>query len=179
MAGGSRRARLAPGCFTHRPPPPACLCAVASLLNLNAPPPPRLSALPPALALALALARANTAEAVLTLALAPAPPPPSPPSWVPRYAADGYARSRGLAALVLTYSVGALSAINAVAGSFAGGPACLQAGGVGVGGVVVWGVGVVCMWGAGLTGVGGTFVPPPLPVEAVPASPRTFPHNTQ
>lgn len=35
------------------------------------------------------------------------------------YAADGYARSRGVAALVVTYSVGALSAINAIAGAYA------------------------------------------------------------
>ncbi|KIW99908.1 uncharacterized protein Z518_10836 [Rhinocladiella mackenziei CBS 650.93] len=35
------------------------------------------------------------------------------------YAADGYARVRGLAAFCTTYGVGELSAINAVAGSFA------------------------------------------------------------
>ena len=35
------------------------------------------------------------------------------------YAADGYARSNGLAAVVLTYSVGGLSALNAVACSYA------------------------------------------------------------
>ncbi len=35
------------------------------------------------------------------------------------YAADGYARSRGLAALAVTFSVGGLSAVNAVAGAFA------------------------------------------------------------
>ena len=35
------------------------------------------------------------------------------------YAADGYARLRGYGALVTTYGVGELSAINAVAGSFA------------------------------------------------------------
>ncbi len=35
------------------------------------------------------------------------------------YAADGYARAHGLAALVVTYSVGGLSAINAVAGAYA------------------------------------------------------------
>jgi indolepyruvate decarboxylase len=35
------------------------------------------------------------------------------------YAADGYARAFGLSALVLTYSVGGLSAINAVAGAYA------------------------------------------------------------
>ncbi|KAK5266016.1 hypothetical protein LTR99_004796 [Exophiala xenobiotica] len=35
------------------------------------------------------------------------------------YAADGYARIRGLGALFTTYGVGELSAINAVAGSFA------------------------------------------------------------
>lgn len=35
------------------------------------------------------------------------------------YAADGYARIRGVGALVTTYSVGELSALNGVAGSFA------------------------------------------------------------
>ena len=35
------------------------------------------------------------------------------------YAADGYARARGLGALMTTYGVGELSAINAVAGSYA------------------------------------------------------------
>lgn len=35
------------------------------------------------------------------------------------YAADGYARTKGLGALFTTYGVGELSAINAVAGSFA------------------------------------------------------------
>lgn len=35
------------------------------------------------------------------------------------YAADGYARQKGFGALVTTYGVGELSAINAVAGSFA------------------------------------------------------------
>jgi pyruvate decarboxylase len=35
------------------------------------------------------------------------------------YAADGYARIKGVSALVLTYSVGGLSAINAVAGAYA------------------------------------------------------------
>ncbi|WP_419419390.1 thiamine pyrophosphate-binding protein [Legionella sp. D16C41] len=35
------------------------------------------------------------------------------------YAADGYARVTGVAALVLTYSVGGLSAVNAVAGAYA------------------------------------------------------------
>ncbi len=35
------------------------------------------------------------------------------------YAADGYARERGFAALVTTFGVGELSAINAIAGSFA------------------------------------------------------------
>lgn len=35
------------------------------------------------------------------------------------YAADGYARCRGLAALVTTYGVGELSCINAIAGSYA------------------------------------------------------------
>jgi len=35
------------------------------------------------------------------------------------YAADGYARVKGVSALVLTYSVGGLSAVNAVAGAYA------------------------------------------------------------
>lgn len=35
------------------------------------------------------------------------------------YAADGYARANGLSALIVTYSVGGLSAINAVAGAYA------------------------------------------------------------
>ena len=35
------------------------------------------------------------------------------------YAADGYAREKGVAALVLTFCVGGLSAVNAVAGAFA------------------------------------------------------------
>ena len=35
------------------------------------------------------------------------------------YAADGYARQRGYGALITTYGVGELSAINAIAGSFA------------------------------------------------------------
>ncbi|WP_305080945.1 thiamine pyrophosphate-binding protein [Pseudonocardia sp. WMMC193] len=35
------------------------------------------------------------------------------------YAADGYARLRGMAALCTTFGVGELSAINAVAGSYA------------------------------------------------------------
>src|ERR1700758_1771361 len=35
------------------------------------------------------------------------------------YAADGYARVRGIGALCTTYGVGELSAINAVAGSYA------------------------------------------------------------
>jgi len=35
------------------------------------------------------------------------------------YAADGYARENGVAALVLTFGVGGLSAVNAVAGAFA------------------------------------------------------------
>ncbi len=35
------------------------------------------------------------------------------------YAADGYARIKGISALVLTFSVGGLSAINAVAGAYA------------------------------------------------------------
>lgn len=35
------------------------------------------------------------------------------------YAADGYARAEGIAALVLTYSVGGLSSVNAIAGAYA------------------------------------------------------------
>lgn len=35
------------------------------------------------------------------------------------YAADGYARSHGVSALIVTFSVGSLSAINAVAGAYA------------------------------------------------------------
>jgi len=35
------------------------------------------------------------------------------------YAADGYARAKGIGVLVVTYGVGALSAINAVAGAYA------------------------------------------------------------
>src|ERR1039457_481606 len=35
------------------------------------------------------------------------------------YAADGYAREKGVAALMLTFGVGGLSAVNAVAGAFA------------------------------------------------------------
>ena len=35
------------------------------------------------------------------------------------YAADGYARERGFGALVTTYGVGELSAMNSIAGSFA------------------------------------------------------------
>jgi pyruvate decarboxylase len=35
------------------------------------------------------------------------------------YAADGYARARGAAAVVVTFSVGGLSAINAIAGAYA------------------------------------------------------------
>lgn len=35
------------------------------------------------------------------------------------YAADGYARARGISALVVTYSVGSLSCVNAVAGAYA------------------------------------------------------------
>ncbi len=35
------------------------------------------------------------------------------------YAADGYARAHGVAALVITYSVGGLSALNAIAGAYA------------------------------------------------------------
>lgn len=52
--------------------------------------------------------------------------PPSGLKWIGTcnelnagYAADGYARIRGLGALFTTYGVGELSAINAVAGSFA------------------------------------------------------------
>ncbi|KIW44346.1 uncharacterized protein PV06_05360 [Exophiala oligosperma] len=51
--------------------------------------------------------------------------PPSGVKWIGNcnelnagYAADGYARVRGLGALFTTYGVGELSAINAVAGSF-------------------------------------------------------------
>lgn len=33
------------------------------------------------------------------------------------YAADGYARGKGLGALVITHMVGALSALNAIAGT--------------------------------------------------------------
>lgn len=33
------------------------------------------------------------------------------------YAADGYARGKGLGALVVTHMVGALSALNAIAGA--------------------------------------------------------------
>lgn len=35
------------------------------------------------------------------------------------YAADGYARSHGISALILTFSVGGLSAVNAIAGAYA------------------------------------------------------------
>lgn len=35
------------------------------------------------------------------------------------YAADGYARAKGIGALVITYGVGALSAVNAIAGCYA------------------------------------------------------------
>lgn len=35
------------------------------------------------------------------------------------YAADGYARAHGVAAMLVTYSVGALSAVNAIAGHYA------------------------------------------------------------
>ena len=35
------------------------------------------------------------------------------------YAADGYARERGFGAIVTTYGVGELSAMNAIAGSYA------------------------------------------------------------
>lgn len=35
------------------------------------------------------------------------------------YAADGYARTQGLGALMTTYGVGELSALNAIAGSYA------------------------------------------------------------
>ncbi|RDW60695.1 hypothetical protein BP6252_12078 [Coleophoma cylindrospora] len=52
--------------------------------------------------------------------------PPSGMKWVggcnelnAGYAADGYARIRGLAALCTTYGVGELSAINAIAGAYA------------------------------------------------------------
>jgi pyruvate decarboxylase len=52
--------------------------------------------------------------------------PPSGQRWIgftneltASYAADGYARSRGLSALVTTYGVGELSALNGIAGSYA------------------------------------------------------------
>ena len=35
------------------------------------------------------------------------------------YAADGYARIKGIAALITTFGVGELSAINGIAGSYA------------------------------------------------------------
>lgn len=35
------------------------------------------------------------------------------------YAADGYARKNGVAAMVVTFCVGGLSALNAVAGAYA------------------------------------------------------------
>lgn len=38
---------------------------------------------------------------------------------MPAYAADGYARLRGIGAVVTTYGVGELSAVNAIAGSYA------------------------------------------------------------
>lgn len=49
-------------------------------------------------------------------------PLPTPPTSTPRsYAADGYARATGgPSALVCTFSVGGLSALNAVAGAYAG-----------------------------------------------------------
>lgn len=37
------------------------------------------------------------------------------------YAADGYARAQGVAAMVVTFTVGGLSAINAVAGAYSDG----------------------------------------------------------
>ncbi len=40
------------------------------------------------------------------------------------YAADGYARANGVAAQVVTFSVGGLSALNAIAGAYARGPVC-------------------------------------------------------
>lgn len=36
----------------------------------------------------------------------------------PGYAADGYARVKGIAALVTTFGVGELSALNAIAGAY-------------------------------------------------------------
>lgn len=42
------------------------------------------------------------------------------------YAADGYARTKGFGAIVTTYNVGELSALNAVAGSFAENVAVIQ-----------------------------------------------------
>jgi indolepyruvate decarboxylase len=37
------------------------------------------------------------------------------------YAADGYARAKGVAAMVVTFTVGGLSAINAIAGAYSDG----------------------------------------------------------
>lgn len=56
----------------------------------------------------------------LTLTCAPSLLPPHP-SHLRSYAADGYARGKGLAAVVTTFGVGGLSALNAVAGAYAGG----------------------------------------------------------
>lgn len=66
----------------------------------------------------------------------PTPPCPALPCTLHRrrrlpcrYAADGYARaSGGLAALVTTFAVGGLSALNAVAGAYAGGRRALRLG---------------------------------------------------
>ncbi|KAF1946659.1 pyruvate decarboxylase [Clathrospora elynae] len=40
------------------------------------------------------------------------------PAFEPRYAADGYARVKGISALVTTFGVGELSAVNAIAGAY-------------------------------------------------------------
>jgi len=42
----------------------------------------------------------------------------STPLTFPGYASDGYARVKGISAMVTTFGVGELSAINAVAGSY-------------------------------------------------------------
>ena len=43
---------------------------------------------------------------------------PMPNEQIAAYAADGYARSRGIGAFAVTYGVGSFSAVNAVAGSY-------------------------------------------------------------
>ena len=70
-------------------------------------------------------ARANQCKLASCLPLpavdaAPSLLPPHP-SHLRSYAADGYARGKGLAAVVTTFGVGGLSALNAVAGAYAGG----------------------------------------------------------